>query len=182
MPLTPVGSAFRAFPFQGYGPPLDRPCPPVVPLPAPSFRRRMTRGRSRLQGFAPLESPLPPACCLGSPVPDALLVFCPSRVLPLPAVEDASNLLPSCPWRPARRSGPLAWISGFSLAGSPAGLRRDCRPFWGFPPCEVCHRCERFGGPGLLILLEPAVPSPEWPRLSLVPATSLPEPDGNSFR
>jgi hypothetical protein len=182
MPLTPVGFPFRAFPFQGYGPPLGRPCPPVVPLLAPSFRRRTTRGRSRLQGLAPLGSPLPPARCLGSPVPDTLLGFCPSRVLPLPAVEDASNLLPSCPWRPVRRSGPLAWTPGFYLAGSPAGLRRDCRPFWGFPPSEACHRCERFGGPGLLILLKPVIPSPEWLRLSWVPATSLPEPDGSSFR
>jgi hypothetical protein len=176
------GSPFRAFPFPGSVPPLGGPCPPVVPLPAPPFRRRMTRGRRRLQGLVPPGSPLPPARCLGSPVPDALLGFLPSRVLPLPAVGGASTVLPSCPWLPARRSGPFAWTSGFCLAGSQLVSEETA------DPSGVLHLVKlAIGARGSRDRDYRFSSSPTVRRRSACNSlgslvTLLPEPDGNSFR
>jgi hypothetical protein len=51
--------------LPGAVPPLDGPCPRVVPRPAPRFLKNAISGRSRLQGLALLESPALAACCLG---------------------------------------------------------------------------------------------------------------------
>jgi len=52
--------------LPGAVPPLDGRCPLVVPRPAPRFlKKTATLGRSRLQGFALLESPAPAARWLG---------------------------------------------------------------------------------------------------------------------
>jgi hypothetical protein len=75
-----LGSPFRAFSLPGAVPPLDGLCPPVVPRPAPRFRKNATLGRSRLQGLTPLASPLPAARWLGQRRLVALLGLCPSRV------------------------------------------------------------------------------------------------------
>jgi hypothetical protein len=50
-------------PPRGAVPPLDGLCPPVVLPPSPPFRRRMTPGGRRLQGFVPLLESVAPVCC-----------------------------------------------------------------------------------------------------------------------
>jgi hypothetical protein len=50
-------------PPRGAVPPLGGLCPPVVRPPAPPFRRRMTPGGRRLQGFAPLAESVAPVRC-----------------------------------------------------------------------------------------------------------------------
>jgi hypothetical protein len=50
-------------PPRGAVPPLDGLCPPVVLPPSPPFRRRMTPGGRRLQGFVPLLESVAPVRC-----------------------------------------------------------------------------------------------------------------------
>jgi hypothetical protein len=69
-------------------------CPLVVPRPAPLFRKIATAGRGRLQGLAPLESPLPAVRGLGSRQPAALVGFRPSRVTHSARRKRCFHLLP----------------------------------------------------------------------------------------
>jgi len=102
---------FRAFPSRGAVSPLGARCPPdvassgmprdtehgVVARQAMARTRSTPRriaeaGKSRLQGFAPLESPLPSSGGLGRSRPDALLGFLLFRgfsLVPRTAVLDA---------------------------------------------------------------------------------------------
>jgi hypothetical protein len=50
-------------PPRGAVPPLGGRCPPVVLPPAPPFRRRMTPGGRRLQGFVPRVESVAPVRC-----------------------------------------------------------------------------------------------------------------------
>lgn len=51
----PLGSPFRALPFQGAVPTLDGRCPPVVPRPAPRVRKRATLDGAAFRALLPLK-------------------------------------------------------------------------------------------------------------------------------
>lgn len=96
-----------------------------------STRRIVTSGWSRLQGFAPLESPARDARWLGWRRPVALLGLCPSRVTHSARRKGCFHPLPLLSFT-ARRLPAPAVTPGVSRWSCMAGLRRDCRPLWGF--------------------------------------------------
>lgn len=101
--------------LPGAAPPLDGRCPRVVLRPAP--RNIVTQWRSRLQGLALLESPVPAAYWLGSRLPVALLGLCPSRVTHSARRKRCFHLLPFLSFTARRRNN-----AGRDFKGLPVEL------------------------------------------------------------
>jgi len=127
----PLGSPFRAFFLARSRAASRRPLPSCRSPPVPRFRKNAMTGRSRLQGLAPLESPRPAACWLGARLPVALLGLRPSRVTHSVRRKRCFHLLPLLSLAVAAETE-MARASGDCRAVCMAGLRRDCRPLWGF--------------------------------------------------
>jgi hypothetical protein len=92
--------------------------------------------RRRLQGFAPHESPPLRDGGLGHPERVALLGFMPSKGLPLTGTAGPSPRPPLTRFSRPGASDRTARLLRVSIPARLAGLSRDCRPSWAFPPLD----------------------------------------------
>lgn len=167
---------------RGAVPPLGGLCPPVVRPPAPPFRRRMTPGDRRLQGFVPLAESVAPVCCYTPRCPmlswaSAPLGYSFSRpwILLPGSSPHGLGFRSAEAFLPPDLQGftlPRAWLVSEETA-DPSGVSHLLKLANGSKSIKDRDYC---------FSSYPVLPSPAHRGLSLVLATPLPEPVGNSFR
>jgi hypothetical protein len=131
-PERPWASPFKAFSSRPMGAPLG--VPALVPFPA-SVRRSPwgADGRGRLQGLVPGASSFAARPC--GRERRCLPGVSPSRAFAL-SVPAIALVRAASPF--ARRGVTFTTARALGCSGTErsAGPSRDCRPSWGFPPCD----------------------------------------------
>jgi hypothetical protein len=127
-------------PPRGAVPPLDGLCPPVVLPPSPPFRRRMTPGGRRLQGFVPLMESVAPVRCYTHRRPLLSWAFPPLGFsLSRPWSLLPSSSPPGLGFRSAEAFLPPG-LQGFTLPGAWLVSEETA------DPCEVFHLAKLANG------------------------------------